>query len=216
MILVRLTVMAMILGAVLFGTAGRLDVWGFWAWLAVVWVSTGATFTLLGRVSPGLVEERLRPPSDRDRATRRLGALPFLTSLVLAGLDARRGWSVVPPWLQLAGLGLVAAGLALVAWTLLSNPFASSAVRIQTERAHQVISTGPYALVRHPMYLAVFLVCAGGGVALGSWYAGLALLPVVALFLRRTALEDRMLREELQGYQAYAARVRWRVIPGVY
>jgi hypothetical protein len=147
MILVRLTVMAIILGAVLFGTAGRLDVWGFWAWLAVVWVSTGATFTLLGRVNPGLVQERLRPPSDRDRATRRLGALPFLTYLALAGLDARFGWSVVPPWLQLAGL---------------------------------------------------------------------ALLPVVGLFLRRTALEDRMLREELQGYQAYAARVRWRVIPGVY
>jgi protein-S-isoprenylcysteine O-methyltransferase Ste14 len=79
-----------------------------------------------------------------------------------------------------------------------------------------VITTGPYALVRHPMYLAVALVCLGSGPALGSWWAGLALVPVLAIFVRRTVIEDRMLHRELAGYAEYAARVRWRVVPGVF
>jgi protein-S-isoprenylcysteine O-methyltransferase Ste14 len=158
----------------------------------------------------------MRPPSDRDRATRRLVALPYLAHLVIAGLDARYEWSAVPEGVTIAGLALVAAGFLLVGWTLLTNPFASSAVRVQEERAHRVISTGPYALVRHPMYLAVLLVCLGAGPALASWYAGLLLLPMVAVFIRRTLLEDAMLHGELPGYADYASRVRSRVVPGVF
>jgi protein-S-isoprenylcysteine O-methyltransferase Ste14 len=79
-----------------------------------------------------------------------------------------------------------------------------------------VITHGPYAFVRHPMYLAVVLICLGGGTALGSLLATAALLPVIAVFARRTLLEDRMLRDELPGYRDYSARVRWRVIPLVF
>lgn len=216
MIALRLTVPAAIMLAGLLLCAGRPDVWNFWCWVGIMWLSALATFTALGRVSPGLLAERLKPPSDRDKATRRLVALPFLALLVLAGLDARYGWSAVPLALQVASQALVALGFALVAWVLLTNPFASSAVRIQEERGHQVISTGPYALVRHPMYLAVLLVCLGSGPALASWWAGLTMLPVLAIFVRRTLIEDRMLHAELAGYDQYAARVRWRVLPPVF
>ena len=100
--------------------------------------------------------------------------------------------------------------------TLLSNPYASSAVRIQTERAQRVITTGPYAIVRHPMYTGVVFCCAGGGMALGSWWSALALVPVVAVFVRRTLIEDRMLHAELPGYAAYARKVPSRLIPGLF
>lgn len=158
----------------------------------------------------------MKPPSDRDRATRRLVILPFLSLLVISGLDVRFGWSAVPMAAQVMGLVLELLGFALVGWVLLTNPFASSAVRIQRERGQKVITSGPYALVRHPMYLAVVLVCLGSGPALGSWYAGLALLPVIGIFIRRTLLEDRMLHRDLEGYDSYSARVRWRVLPPLF
>jgi protein-S-isoprenylcysteine O-methyltransferase Ste14 len=215
MMFLRFTVPAVALWTVLFVTAGRLDVWPFWAYVSVMYAIPATIYTLLARWSPGLVTERMKPPSDRDPATRRLIALPFLAHLVLAGLDARFGWSAMPIGLTLVGLALLAGSFALVGWTLLTNPFASSAVRVQHEREQRVISHGPYAIVRHPMYLAVLFVCLGAGPALASWYAGLSLLPVIAIFVRRTLFEDAMLRRELPGYEQYASRVRWRVVPGL-
>lgn len=216
MMFLRLSIPASATFAVLFASAGRADVWRFWAYAGVILLSFCATYTILGRVSPALVTERMKPPSDHDRATRRLSALPILAHLVLAGLDVRFGWSTVPFVLVLSGFVLVSSGFVLVAWTLLTNPFASTAVRVQTECHHHVIAHGPYAMVRHPMYLAVLFVCLGAGPALGSWYSGLSLVPVIAIFVRRTLLEDRMLHSELDGYAAYASRVSWRVIPFVF
>lgn len=142
--------------------------------------------------------------------------LPLLASLIVSGLDVRFGWSSVPLAAQIAGLVVVALGFALMGWVLLTNPFASSAVRIQQDRGQRVISTGPYALVRHPMYLAALLVFLGSGPAVGSWWGGLAFLSLIPVFVRRTLLEDRMLNDELEGYREYAAHVRWRVVPRVF
>ena len=109
-----------------------------------------------------------------------------------------------------------AAAVTSTGWTLLSNPYASSAVRIQTERSQRVISKGPYGFVRHPMYLGVLLISLGSGPALGSWWSSLVLVPLLAVFVARTLKEDRMLQHELDGYRDYAARVRWRVVPGLF
>lgn len=214
-LLLRLTVGAGVLLAALLLFAGKP--WtGALAWTGVLWTCAVLTHAWLLKISPELVRERISPPSDRDRATRKLVALPFSLHLALAGLDARLGWSTVPPALQFTALTVLGLGFALVGWTLATNPFASSAVRIQSERDHRVIDTGPYALVRHPMYLATVLVSLSSGLALGSWWSALALLPVIGIFVRRTALEDQMLRTELPGYADYATQVRWRVIPLVF
>ncbi|MBN8611161.1 MAG: isoprenylcysteine carboxylmethyltransferase family protein [Deltaproteobacteria bacterium] len=216
MIALRGLLPCIVMGLVLFGCAGRIDVWTFWAWLAVMWGTFAAIYTRLEKTNPELVRERMKPPSDRDRATRRLVALPFLAMLVIAGLDVRFGWTPVSTTVSAIGLVFWFLGLAISGWVLFANPYASSAVRIQDERGQRVIDTGPYAFVRHPMYTAVVVVCLACGPALGSWLAGLCALPVIVIFLRRTSIEDRMLHGELAGYVDYAARVRWRVVPFVY
>lgn len=216
MMFVRMALPTLMMAGVLFGAAGRLDAWNVWAWLLLMYGVAATTYTVLLKRSPGLIAERVKPPSDGDKATRRLIVLPFLAHLVVAGLDLRFGWSVVPTPLVVIGLALWGAGFLLVSWVLFTNPFASSAVRIQEERKQKVIDRGPYGLVRHPMYLAVWIVCLGSGPALGSWWAALTMVPVVGIFARRTLIEDAMLRRELEGYVEYSTRVKWRVVPLVF
>jgi protein-S-isoprenylcysteine O-methyltransferase Ste14 len=217
MMFARTLVLAVGVWGVLFISAGRVDIPQFWVYGAVLWLSAGTIYTVLLRRSPELVAERMRPPSDRDRASRRISLPLALGHYVIAGLDAGRfHWSALDDAWKVVGIVFVAASMALVGWTLLSNPYASSAVRIQKERDHRVITKGPYAIVRHPMYLGVLLFCLGSGPALGSAWAGLLLLPVLAVFVRRTLLEDRMLHADLPGYADYAAKVRSRVVPGIF
>ena len=213
MMFVRALPIALLTLGMLLGSAGRWDLPWFFVYTALMWVSAGIIYT---RAPRELVKERMKPPSDRDPQSRRI-ALPLMVGhYVLAGLDVRFGWSSVPLAIRLVGLALVAAAMGQVGWTLLENPFASSAVRVQEDRDQQVIQTGPYALVRHPMYLGVFLFCSGSGLALGSWWSVLALVPILPVFVRRTLLEDRMLQAELVGYRAYAEKVRWRLLPGLF
>jgi protein-S-isoprenylcysteine O-methyltransferase Ste14 len=216
MMFARTFVLGLAAAVPLFGGAGRW-VPAFFAYALMLWLVPGTIYTVLLRKSPGLVAERLKPPGDRDRATRRIALPLILTHFLVAGLDVGRfGWSAVPPAAQIAGFLATVGAFALVGWTLLSNPYASTAVRVQAERGHTVVSTGPYALVRHPMYLAVLVFGLGSGPALGSWWSGLVLLPVAIVFVRRTLIEDRMLHDELPGYADYARKVRFRVLPGIF
>jgi protein-S-isoprenylcysteine O-methyltransferase Ste14 len=123
----------------------------------------------------------------------------------------------VPGWLQGIGLFTVAAGYALALWAMRVNRFFSSVIRIQTDRGQHTVTTGPYAFVRHPGYTAGFLIMAASGPALGSWLAA-ALVVIFSLpfLLHRIIAEDRILQAELTGYSDYAARVRWRLVPGIW
>ena len=206
------------LGAILFGTAGRLDLPFFWAYLAVL---TGFGVAMLLTISPELLEERRKPAErGRDNVTLlRVGALVvFLSEWVIAGLDVGRfHWSdTVPPALQVVGLLAFAAVFANWFWAMHTNPFFSAAVRIQHDRGHYVVRSGPYRFVRHPGYAVFVLLGWGGPLALGSWWAVVPHLLVVVVFIRRAAMEDRVLREELEGYAAYAATVRYRFVPGIW
>jgi protein-S-isoprenylcysteine O-methyltransferase Ste14 len=136
---------------------------------------------------------------------------------VLMPFDAVRfRWSSVPQWVQGVGALLIALGLFVVHLTFRENTYAAPVVKIQTERGHRVVSTGPYAYVRHPMYAGMLLLFAGTPLLLGSWW-GLAAAPVLAALLAaRAVLEERTLANELPGYREYAARVRYRVIPRVW
>ena len=141
----------------------------------------------------------------------------WMSQYVLIGLDAVRfHWSDVPLWLQVVGGLGIAFGFYACHVVLMTNTFAAPVVKIQSERKHQVISNGPYAYVRHPMYSGAVWLIVGTPLLLGSWYGLLWSAALIALLGYRAVLEENTLKAELEGYDAYAARVRYRLVPGVW
>jgi protein-S-isoprenylcysteine O-methyltransferase Ste14 len=202
--------------AALFGGAGTLAIPSFWIYLTILAAVFAAS--LLG-LDPDLARERMRPGGQRAPLALQLLAIVFAAHWLVAGLDRGRfHWSdTVPQWLQAVGLIGVAAGNALCFWAMRVNRFFSSIIRIQADRGQHVIDGGPYAVVRHPGYIAGILFLGTSGIALGSWLAW-AILVVFSLpfLMYRVVTEDRVLQSELPGYRDYAGRVRWRLVPGIW
>lgn len=214
----QLAFMLVILAASMFLASGRLD-WGMaWVYLGLYVGLIIATGLVIER---DLIAERSRIGEGTKDWDRVLGSLSiFLVTpgaLIVAGLDERFDWSQVALAVQLVAVGFVILGSGLSVWSMASNRYFSGTVRIQKEREHAVASGGPYALVRHPAgYLAWCLSAPAIPLMLGSlWGLIPALMGVCALVIR-TGLEDRTLQAELPGYQDYARRVRYRLLPGVW
>ncbi len=208
-------------GVILFGAAGRLD-WG-WAWaclgvfIAVILVNA---VVLLPRHTD-LIAERGRAGPGAKRWDKWLGGSASIVgsfaTILVAGLDERWGWTPpLPPGVHVGGLIALVAGYALVSWAMAVNRFFSTIVRIQKDRGHSVVDRGPYAVVRHPGYVGLTVAFLALPLLLGSAWTLIAALVAVGLLIARTAMEDRTLREELDGYRAYAARVRYRLCPGIW
>jgi protein-S-isoprenylcysteine O-methyltransferase Ste14 len=125
-------------------------------------------------------------------------------------------WSLVPWRVQFVGVVGYAAAMGVLFWAMRVNPFYSSVVRVLAERGHRTVAAGPYRYVRHPGYAATLFALLSGGVALGSWLAMLSMLVFFGLFVRRTLLEDRLLKRDLEGYAEYAQKVRYRLIAGLF
>lgn len=200
---------------VYFGAAGRLDLPAAWAVVAIL-VVFGVVMSLWG--DRGLMAERVSPGGpNRNRLGQRMASIMLIVHWIVSGLDAGRfGWSPVPVAVQWAGVGGYTVALALLLWAVQVNRFYSSVVRLQTDRGQVTVEAGPYRVVRHPGYAASILAGITGGTAMGSWLGLVPLLVLAVVFVHRTSLEDAMLRAELPGYADYAARVRYRLIPGVY
>ncbi len=209
---------ALLMGAILFGSAGRTDLPMYWIYLGL-WLAFGTWAAL--STDEDLWKERMHPgPGARDNLAivRVLAILGFAGTLILPGIDAGRGhWTdSVPIAVQIISMIGFAVALIISTWARTVNRFFSSAVRIQTDRGHYVITDGPYRLIRHPGYLGFILVSIFTGPALGSWLGLLPPLIILATFIRRAAVEDSMLRSDLPGYAEYAGRVRYRLVPGVW
>lgn len=205
---------------IIFLPAGGIDWLAGWLYFGIVTTSLFASFVYLRRVNPEVIEHRLhlgKGTKSWDKLWSVFFTPVFLAIYVVAGFDAVRfQWSTMPLWLWPLGLALWLPGYVLFAWSMGVNPFFEKTVRIQTERGHYVIDTGPYSYIRHPGYLGFFAWSLSAPLFLGSWWAFLpALLSIVAILIR-TALEDRTLLGELTGYREYAGRVRYRLIPGVW
>jgi protein-S-isoprenylcysteine O-methyltransferase Ste14 len=211
----QISAFLLVLAVALFGPAGRLDLPSFWIYIAMFAAICAAGLVF---VDPSLAQERLRPGGEHLQAPQILTLLVILAHWIIAGLDrGRLQWSDhVPIGVQLIGFLLAAASLSLVTWAAHENRYASSGLRIQTERGHHVITTGPYAFVRHPSYLGAFVLFPTSGMALGSWLAAAWGALFIPLLLWGTAKEDRFLFAELPGYDAYVERVRYRLVPGVW
>jgi protein-S-isoprenylcysteine O-methyltransferase Ste14 len=205
--------------AVPFIAAGRVS-WGrAWIFTGLALAAFAVNLAVMRKKNPGLLRARLRPMRPERRFDKVYIALATISGVALfavAGLDARWGWSRLPFDWTYAGIALFALGNAAATWAMAVNPFLETTVRIQRERGHRVVDSGPYAIVRHPMYAGVIIVYAGIPLILGSLWAFIPAGATIGLIIFRTALEDRVLRRELPGYEQYTGRTQARLVPRLW
>jgi protein-S-isoprenylcysteine O-methyltransferase Ste14 len=209
-----------VIGALLFISAGRLDWWEAWAFMIVYFLIGMASMLLVDLHNPALADERSSLGANTKRwdvVIMGFYALLAIAQFPVIGFDAGRFHaSSVPPVLRIVMVVIFLGGEALPAWTSYVNPYLSGLVRIQADRGHHVIDSGPYRFIRHPMYLGMIALNIAMPLLLGSYWALIVSALIVVVLVIRTALEDRTLHAELPGYPEYAARVRCRLLPGIW
>ncbi len=203
----------------LFLPAGTLRWWNAWAYLGLFLLAilTGGLYVALRR--PAAINERGRSSEQTkpfDRLFSAVAAPLALSTLVVAGLDERFGWSAVPLWAQITGFIGLLPGSYLPYWVMWVNAYAATSVRVETARGQHVIDAGPYRFVRHPMYTGMILSDLFLPLALASWWVVVPAGLMIALLVWRTAREDQTLRAELPGYADYAQQTRFRLLPGLW
>lgn len=210
-------------GALLFGPARTWNWPRAWALLGALLVTRAGSTIALYRGNPGLLRERTRVPLHRDQAGLDRILLPALMASFaaqVAFVSFDRWWlHLLPPpavWVRWLGLTAFVFGWYVVHLALRANSFAVTVVRHQRERGHEVVTTGPYSIVRHPMYAGLLPVMIGLALWLGSSAGAIAALMPVALLAIRIVVEERFLRRSLPAYAKYAEAVRWRLVPGVW
>jgi protein-S-isoprenylcysteine O-methyltransferase Ste14 len=220
-IALQMTVVGMVFGLALFGSAGTLYWPAGWIFLGMFLGYAGLLFRWLYRNNPGLLRERMHLGTADQHASDKL-LFPVLNLVLLAwlafdALDARRfHWSSVPFDLQLAGGGILLVSFYLLFLTFRANSYLSPVVRFQADRSQSVVTTGPYRYVRHPMYSAILLLVVGTSLLLGSAYGLLWAAACMILLVQRARMEERLLVKELPEYATYKAQVRQRLIPYVW
>jgi len=214
--LVRFISGFLIMGILLFAAAGTLQYWQAWLYLTVHFIAVALFLRFLVRKDPELLKRRMKT-QEREKTQKAiiLISTPFYLALfIIPGLDYRFAWSSVPVWLVVAGIVVALAGYGLFVRVLLENRFAQRIVVI--EREQKLITTGPYSIVRHPMYSAVFLTFTATPLALGSFWGLFAIPGIIVCLVIRIRNEEKVLSQGLAGYDEYRCQVRRRIIPGIW
>lgn len=206
----------LVMGLALFAPAGTLDYWQAWAYLAVILVPMCFVVLYFWRRDPAFLERRLktRETEARQSLIMKAGILVFLIAFLVPGLDRRFGWSQVPAEISLAADAVVFLGYLLVFLVFRENSYAGRTIRV--EKGQKVISTGPYSVIRHPMYLGVLALYMASPVALGSYVAVLPFLLIIPIFIFRILNEEEVLRRDLPGYAGYCGKTRYRLLPYIW
>jgi len=209
----------LVMAALLFIPAGTLAYWQAWLFLAVYFAASLAITLYLMKKDPALLERRMSggPAAEKEpiqKIIMSFVSLGFIGLFVLAALDHRFAWSHMPPYAALAGDALVVLGWLGIFFVFRENAFASATIELAPDQ--KVISTGPYALVRHPMYAGGLVMFLGISIALGSWWGLLVLAAMMPALLWRLLDEEKFLARNLTGYREYQKRVRYRLIPHVW
>jgi protein-S-isoprenylcysteine O-methyltransferase Ste14 len=214
-----LTVLAAVMGLLLFVPAGTVHYWQAWVYLSIFMGASALTTLYLLRTDPALLERRISGgPTAEKRPAQRLimlgTSISFIALLVVPALDHRFAWSAVPLGVVVAGDVLVVVGFGLIVRVYQENTFSSATIEVAENQ--RVISTGPYAIVRHPMYASALLYLVGMPLALGSYWGLVPLAAMMPLLIWRLLDEERFLANDLAGYTEYQKRVRHRLVPFVW
>jgi len=214
--LVRIVLFIAALGAMLFLPAGTFDYWQAWAYLAILIIPMIFVLTYLIGRDPELLERRMRM---REKETEqkliiKLSILFFVIALLIPGFDKRFGWSSVPLEVIVTADVIVLAGYMVFVLVLRENRYASRIVEV--ERKQKVVTTGPYAVVRHPMYSGALLMWGFSPLALGSYWGMIPNVLLVVLIVARIRNEEKILNRQLEGYSEYTQKVRYRLVPGIW
>jgi protein-S-isoprenylcysteine O-methyltransferase Ste14 len=196
--------------------AGKWDYWQGWLYLLILYIPMFFVLYYLLKNDPALLQRRMRM-REKESVQRRIIVLSlvyFLVAFTLPGFDVRFGWSNMPSWVSLVADVLVLAGYMTFVWVLTINSYLSRVVEV--EAGQKVITTGPYAIVRHPMYAGIILMYTASPVALGSWWALIPALFIVPLLVARIRNEEQVLLRDLPGYAEYVQKVKYRLLPGVW
>jgi protein-S-isoprenylcysteine O-methyltransferase Ste14 len=206
-------------GVLLFLPAGTLNYWQAWVFIAVFIVATMIPSIYLAVKDPAALQRRMKAgPTAETRTVQKFvisGTIVAVVAvLVVSALDHRFGWSQVPTPIIVVGDVLVALGLAMAQLVVIQNSYAGATITVEAEQ--KVVSTGLYGLVRHPMYVGTLVMMIGTPLALDSYWGLLAIVPAIPVLAARIDDEEKMLRHELDGYDEYMEKVRYRLVPGVW
>jgi protein-S-isoprenylcysteine O-methyltransferase Ste14 len=214
-----LVILVLVTGALLFAAAGTFDYWQAWVFLAIYFAVSLAITLYLMKKDPALLARRMSggPFAEKEPSQRIImsfASIGFIGLLVLPGLDRRFGWSQMPAYVAIAGDILMVLGWVGIFFVFRENSYSSATIELAADQ--RVISTGPYALVRHPMYVAALVMLLGMPIALGSWWGVLTMAAVVPAVVWRLLDEERFLARNLPGYTEYQRKVRYRLLPLVW
>ncbi|MDH4272494.1 MAG: isoprenylcysteine carboxylmethyltransferase family protein [Candidatus Aminicenantes bacterium] len=212
----RLAYLPLILGLIFFWPAGTFRFWQAWVYVAILFIPMLGVFAYFIRRDPELLERRMKAKEKERRQKTIIGlsSLVFIGIYLLPGFDRRYGWSSVPVIVVVAADIIILGGYGLFVRVLKENRYASRIVEVAEKQP--VIMTGPYAVVRHPMYVAVGIIYVLSPLALGSYWAMLPALLVILVLVARISNEEKVLIRELSEYREYMQRVRYRLIPGIW
>lgn len=218
-VFVKILCVDLIMAAILFLSAGTLDYWQAWVFLAIYFVSGVAITAYLMRHDPKLLERRMKggPGAEKEKSQKIImwfASVGFIALLVVPALDHRYAWSKVPILVVVVGDVMVALGYLIVFFVFKVNSFTSATIEHDAEQ--KVISAGPYARIRHPMYFGALIMMAGIPIALGSWWGLLVIPPLKLVIVWRLLDEEQFLVKNLPGYAEYRTKVRYRLVPHVW
>jgi protein-S-isoprenylcysteine O-methyltransferase Ste14 len=208
-----------ITAVVIFASAWTLTYWQAWVFLLAFFGPAFAITIYLMKADPKLLERRISAGPLHEKETSQkiiqsLAQASFLLVIIFPALDHHFGWSIVPSYINIAGDILIVIGFYIVFLVFKENTHASALIEVET--GQKVVSTGPYALVRHPMYIGALILLLGTPLALGSWWGVLTIIPITAVITWRLIDEERFLTKNLSGYREYEKKVRYRLIPFVW
>lgn len=212
----RVLLLFIALGAMYFLTAGTLKYWEAWAYMITIFIPMIIFLGYMFRHDPKFLERRMRIKEKRkeQKLIVTLGTLPILLAFSLPGFDERFGWSDISLSVTIAGIALVLLSYLMILYVFKTNSYAARVVDVEKEQ--KVITSGPYALVRHPMYVGVIIMYIASPVALGSYWAVIPALFIIPVIVARIKDEEKELLESLEGYKEYTRKVKHRLLPGIW